>query len=416
MAAATAAEVPPRSETSRTEAARPEPLRAELPRLDTIRIENSSAVRLAARLISLGAIIAILYYGRAFFITLVSATIITFILQPFVQFFMKFRIPRAMASFLVCAFFILLLYFSGLGLATQASGLMDDMPAYSTRIAQVVESASERLREIEKNMAALMPRRIEEAAPPVIEQPAKKTRRSRTAPEPAPDPATPPPVSEVRIVNDRSPLLDFILAQWETFYDIVLMVSFVPFLVYFMLSWSDHMQRAFLGLFEGPQRAVAAKSLEGVAYMARAYMAGNFVLGIFLAVLSTVFFVMMKLPYPLLVGPLSGFLSLVPYVGLPLALAPPFLAALPIYANFAAYLIIASVVGILHLFALNLLYPKIVGGRVHLNPLSVTIALMFWGLIWGGIGLVLAVPIVAGVKAVCDNVGSLRPYGRLLGD
>ncbi|WP_305017126.1 AI-2E family transporter [Mycobacterium tuberculosis] len=48
----------------------------------------------------------------------------------------------------------------------------------------------------------------------------------------------------------------------------------------------------------------------------------------------------------------------------------------------------------MHLFALNLLYPKIVGARVHLNPLAVTIALMFWGLIWGGIGLVLAVPIL----------------------
>ena len=68
------------------------------------------------------------------------------------------------------------------------------------------------------------------------------------------------------------------------------------------------------------------------------------------------------------------------------------------------------------MFALNLLYPKIVGARVHLNPLSVTVALMFWGLVWGGIGLVLAVPIVAGVKAVCDNVTAWKPYGKLLGD
>ncbi len=373
---------------------------------------------LAARLVALGAGVAILYYGRAFFITLISATIITFILQPFVAMFMRMRLPRALASFLVCSIFVLLLYFAGLGLATQASGLLDDLPAYSKRFAEVVESAAERVREVERNVEKIMPRRLEEARPPVLES-AKKGRRSRTnTSTPTPDLTQPAPaaVPEVRIADDSSPLLEFAAAHWETFYNVILMVSFVPFLVYFMLSWSDHMQRAFLSLFEGSHRTVAAKSLDGVASMARAYMAGNFLLGIFLAVLSTILFVMMKLPYPLLVGPLSGFLSLVPYVGLPLALAPPFLAALPVYANLAAYLIISAGVGILHLFALNLLYPKIVGARVHLNPLSVTVALMFWGLIWGGIGLVLAVPIVAGIKAVCDNVASLRPYGRLLGD
>jgi predicted PurR-regulated permease PerM len=376
--------------------------------------EKSSV--LAARLVALGAAVAILYYGRAFFITLISATIITFILQPFVQMFMRLKLPRALASFLVCTIFVLLLYFAGLGVATQASGLLDDLPGYSQRIAEIVESAAERVREVERSMEKVMPKRLEEARPPAMEAP-KKGRKTRNVPPPAlVDPNAPPPVTEVRIANDSSPLLDFVTAHWETFYNVILMMSFVPFLVYFMLSWSEHMQRAFLSMFEGSHRAVAAKSLEGVAAMARAYMAGNFVLGVFLAVLSTVLFVMMKLPYPLLVGALSGFLSLVPYVGLPLALAPPFLAALPVYANLAAYLIISAGVGILHLFALNLLYPKIVGARVHLNPLAVTVALMFWGLIWGGLGLVLAVPIVAGIKAVCDNVNSFRPYGRLLGD
>jgi len=70
----------------------------------------------------------------------------------------------------------------------------------------------------------------------------------------------------------------------------------------------------------------------------------------------------------------------------------------------------------LHLLALNFLYPKVVGSRVHLNPLVVTVALMFWGTLWGGIGLLLAIPITAGIKAVCDNVSSLQAFGKLLGD
>jgi predicted PurR-regulated permease PerM len=66
--------------------------------------------------------------------------------------------------------------------------------------------------------------------------------------------------------------------------------------------------------------------------------------------------------------------------------------------------------------ALNLLYPKVVGARVHLNPLIVTFSLMFWSFLWDAAGLLLAIPIMAGLKAVCDNVRGLRTIGRFLGD
>ena len=226
----------------------------------------------------------------------------------------------------------------------------------------------------------------------------------------------PPPVQEVRIRQDRPTLLQTAIDSLRSFYDVLLMASFVPFLVYFMLSWSDHLRRAFLQLFTGADRQVAGKTWEGIAAMARAYVVGNFLLGLLLSVISSVFFYFMKLPYWVLVGPTSGFLSLIPYVGLPLAVAPPVLAALPVYNSLTEYVVLATTVAFLHLLALNLLYPKMVGARVHLNPLVVTIALMFWATIWGGIGLILAIPITAGIKAVCDNVGSLQPYGKLLGD
>lgn len=55
-------------------------------------------------------------------------------------------------------------------------------------------------------------------------------------------------------------------------------------------------------------------------------------------------------------------------------------------------------------------------GRLLYPRPAVTVALMFWGLLWGGIGLVLAIPLTAGLKAACDNVSGLEPYGQLLGD
>jgi len=60
--------------------------------------------------------------------------------------------------------------------------------------------------------------------------------------------------------------------------------------------------------------------------------------------------------------------------------------------------------------------PQLVGHRLIQNALAVTIAMMFWAWLWGGVGLVLAVPITAAIKAVCDNVERLKPFGAWMGE
>ena len=257
----------------------------------------------------------------------------------------------------------------------------------------------------------LVPKRFQDqdAVPPL--PPPTVVRGKKKGPE---APVT-PPIQEVRLRQEPTAVISYVYGYLRSFYSVLLMASFIPFLVYFILSWGDHLRSRLLFTLEGEPRYTVAKALDGVGDMVRAYVVGNFLLGVLLSVASGILFASIRLPYWPVVGPLSGFLSLVPYIGMPLALIPPMIAALP-DGSPQKYLFLLAAVGLLHLFALNLLYPKFVGSRVHLNPLAVTIALMLWGMLWGGIGLILAIPITAGIKAVCDNVSSLKPYGRLLGD
>jgi predicted PurR-regulated permease PerM len=364
---------------------------------------------------------ALLYYGQLLFVTLISALIIAFILEPLVGALMRLRLPRALASFLVCAAALLVLYLVGLGAYSQLAGLSRELPTYSSRVAELVEAATLRLEEMERTTYRLLvPKRVREqvdsqGAASQQPSPASRAAPKRRSLEP-PAPILPPPIQEVRILQDRSPVVSFFYSHLQSVYKILLMASFVPFLVYFMLSWRDHLYKGFLLLFEGQARLVAGNSVEGIATMVRGFVVGNFALGILLAVASSLLFLIFRLPYALLTGPLSGFLSLIPYAGLPLAIIPPVFAALPIYKTLPPYLLLGGAVSVLHLLALNLLYPKVVGARVHLNPLVVTIALMVFGVLWGAVGLILAIPLTAAIKAVCDNVSSLQAYGRLLGD
>jgi len=185
--------------------------------------------------------------------------------------------------------------------------------------------------------------------------------------------------------------------------------------VFFMLSWQDHVRSASVMLFSMENRNTAYVMLGLVAGMIRSFIVGNFIIGVFLSACSIAVFGIIGLPYFYFLGVISGFLSLVPYLGVILAVLPPLVADLGHLTTGIFLLVVGSVLG-LHLIAMNVLYPKILGKRLQLNPLAVTLALLFWGWLWGAMGLILAVPITGACKIICDHIERLRPYGAWLGE
>ena len=149
--------------------------------------------------------------------------------------------------------------------------------------------------------------------------------------------------------------------------------------------------------------------------MIRSFIVANAVVGLLNAAVSSLVFWWLGIPYFYFIGAISGFVSLVPYLGVFLALLPPLTGAVGSVNATGLIIIFVTVVG-LHILTMNVLYPKMVGKRLRLNPLAVTLALLFWAWIWGAMGLILAVPIVGATKIICDYVDSLRGLGAWLGD
>jgi len=272
----------------------------------------------ALQIIAGGVIVAVLYWARIVFISAFAAVIIALILEPFVRLLGKLRVPRPIATFAVCVVALLILYFGALTAWSQVSSIVSDVPALKQNLTALVEGVSGRIQRVEDSVGGILNAARKAAVPaslpglPAANAPAVKKSR-KTPPAPAPQNQNPPPgfIPEVRIHEDN-PVSAIIYAQLGTLYQYAVMASFVPLLVYFMLSWRDHIYRSFLRFFDGPTRLTAARSVQGIAEMARAFVVGNFLIGVVLAVLSSVFFAIIHLPYPFLTGFLSGFLSLVP--------------------------------------------------------------------------------------------------------
>jgi predicted PurR-regulated permease PerM len=373
----------------------------------------------ATSLIAAATSVALLYFGRDFFITCIISALLAFILDPAVVLVMKLRVPRGVATPLVIGIAFAGLYFSMVLLWTQIATLSEDMPTYASRVNELVDKANTKLDTLEQQaIAIVVPKSLRDQDRQIQEKPqeAMKARRKKAATSPALHAPEPGVLQEVTIREEPKPIISKVYGYASSYFHVMIMASFVPFLVYFLLSWRDQIARRFLGLFKGEERYAVERAWIGIGDSTRAYVIGNFFLWLFLSSASGIVFFFLGIPYWPLIGLVSATLSLVPYVGLPLSIVPPLLAALAIPNKFKIVLFVIICTAALHVVTMNFLYAKIVGRRVRLNPLAVTVALMFWGSIWGGIGLILAVPVTAAVKAVCDNVESLNGCGRLLGD
>jgi predicted PurR-regulated permease PerM len=221
--------------------------------------------------------------------------------------------------------------------------------------------------------------------------------------------------SQTVVVQQSSNWTEYLGKSFGSITDFLFGLGFIPFLVYFMLSWQEHVRASTVMLFRIENRNTAYVTLGAISKMIRSFIAGNVLVGLFMSAVLIVVFAILGLPYFYFVGIISGFLSLVPYLGVIFAMVPPLVLGIGHIHSTEALIIVGSVL-VVHLIALNVLYPKIVGSRVSLNPLAVTLALLLWGFLWGAMGLILAVPVTAAMKIIFDHVESLRAYGAWLGE
>jgi predicted PurR-regulated permease PerM len=113
-------------------------------------------------------------------------------------------------------------------------------------------------------------------------------------------------------------------------------------------------------------------------------------------------------------GVFAFFLNFIPNIGVPVATLPPVLVCLVQFGP-ASCLKLLAVLLALQLVHGNLVEPKVLGRSVDLSPTATLLALLVWGWIWGLIGMILAVPLMAVVKLACQNFPALRPAAALMG-
>jgi len=350
---------------------------AELERRRLLHLQAAAQVILAA-----GAVLTLIYVGKLILVVILISILLSFVLAPLVDLMVRFQVPRAVGALVAVMLLVGALCAASYVSYSRALDFMHEVPLYKAKIQALGAKIREQAEQIQRTEETVL-----------SEEQDQKTLT----------------------VKQSSSWTDLVSRNASSVSELVLALTFIPFLVFFMLSWQDHVRSATVMLFSMENRNSAYVMLGLIARMIRSFIVGNFIIGVFISACSIAVFGAIGLPYFYFLGAISGFLSLIPYLGVLLALLPPLIADLGHLTTATASLIVVTVLG-LHLIAMNVLYPKILGKRLRLNPLAVTLALLFWGWLWGAMGLILAVPITGAAKVICDHIERLRPYGAWLGE
>ena len=334
--------------------------------------------------VTLVAAIALLYYGRLFFITVSFALFLAFAMRPFVSILERARIPRVLAILLLLFVLIGALVLFVINVTAQVNEFYGDLPKYQVRLRDLFSQLTEFVTTLRERMGSILP---EEARG----------------------------VREVKISESPLATTRALVSQVGDVLHLLLYAALVPFLTFFMLKDREKFGRVIDGILSRNPRMAGSNVTGAVSRTMTAYAVGLAFVMLIMAAATTIALMILGVRYYYILGPIAGLAIMLPYVGIVLSTVPAIAVAYFQYDARKA-LLVFLVYSALQFLEGNVLTPLIVGGKVRLFPLTVMIAFISWGLLWGIPGAILAVPLTSAIKVVCEHIRGWEGFARLLGE
>jgi predicted PurR-regulated permease PerM len=330
-------------------------------------------------------LLAFCFFASSFCITLLLAAFLAILVDPLVTQLERWHIPRSVSAGTIIIsgslLFCLLIYSS----YNRISELVDEMPNYAVRVRDEIKPFSQKIARVQETAGSLSPE---------ITTSAKK-------------------VAEVKIKEPPS-WPSYVIRGVGPVWGAIIIIGVVPFLMFFNLIRKDQMKQRLESTMGST--IDVPKFIVRVTRMVRGFAVGNVAIGSGMAAVTVLVLLALKVQGAVLLGIVSGFLNLIPFLGVVLAASVPGAAALLQFDTASPLAIIMVTVFALHILSANYLIPKIIGSRVSIGPVAATAGILFWGWLWGVMGILLAVPLTAFVKIVADCHPSLIHLSNLLAE
>jgi predicted PurR-regulated permease PerM len=338
---------------------------------------NTSTTAVIKKLLLFFLVFASLYYGKIFIMPFVIGGILAMLFLPFCNWMEKNKIPKGIAVFL-CLLTLLLFASSIVAiLSWKISEVMND-------IALLKDKTIETGAYIQKYIFNHFNISIEE---------------------------------QFKILKEEKPsyssMVQILLSSLATLLtNLILVTAYFLFLLYYR----SHIKQFILKLTAESQQKEMEQIIHKIANISQQYLVGLSKMIICLWIMYYIGFSFIGLENAFFFAILCGFLEIVPFVG---NITGTTLTVLIAPMHGGSPILLGGIVityGIVQFIQGWLLEPLMLGPQVKINPLFTIVALVLGELVWGIPGIILAIPLTAMLKIICDHIESLKPYGFLIGE
>jgi predicted PurR-regulated permease PerM len=317
----------------------------------------------------------VIFVSTLFFPVLVSG-FLYFLFRPIVHFLQKLKFPKALAILALYVLFIgvitLVSSLIGPSLSSQVNDLVDNMPKY-------INQAQGFINELSNSKAFKW----------VVEQDYVSIEKIQNT-----------------VLNVGSSLPEHLSNSFSTIFSVLtnvtLTVVTVPFILYYMLSDGDKFPKALMNFVPTSYRGEGLKILKDTNQTLATYIQGQMIVCLFVGLATFIGYLIIGLPYAIILGIIAALTNIIPYVGPFIGIAPALIVALLDSPTKAIFVII--VVVIVQQIDGNVISPLVIGKKLDTHPLTIIILLLVAGNLAGILGMILAVPVYAVCKTIVLNL------------
>ena len=163
------------------------------------------------------------------------------------------------------------------------------------------------------------------------------------------------------------------------------------------------------------EKKLTIQALDEIHEQIQRYLLVTLLTSVLVAVATWLAFLWMGVTQAAVWGIVAGVLNFIPYIGSIVFTGVSVIVGVVQFDSIERGLVLAGVSLVIHTISGYIITPWLTSRASRMNAVAVFIAVLAWGWLWGLWGLLLGVPILMVVKAVCDRVEDLKPVGELLG-
>ena len=342
----------------------------------------------------------VLRWASAVFIPLLLGLLFSYALSPIVDWMQRWHVPRALGAAVLLLAIMGSVGWAAYSLEDDAVSLIQSLPVAAQKLRQTVHDS----RRTSPGALATM-----QKAATQLEQAADDSSTAK--------PPVSPGVTRVQVEPAKFNIKDYLWSGTIGLVSLLGQMLMVMFITYFLIASGDVFRRKLVKV-AGPtfsKKRITLQALDEITGQIQRYLLVQLFTSVLVGLATWLAFWWMGLKDAAVWGIVAGVLNLIPYIGSIVVAAGAAMVSFLQFGTIEMAVLVALVSLVIHSIEGYLLTPWLTSRASSMNPVAIFVGVLAWGWLWGVWGLLLGVPILMVIKAVCDRVDDLKPVGEFLG-